>query len=109
MKGHIGSGQTGDVYDLKEKYNGHHAVVKVIDKVQTITAGNVHQEAHNLHHVGQLLGWGHDTNNGKDTHYLIMKKMGVPAHQTGLDDPEIQKLNDAARIRYEEQYGMENR
>ena len=97
------------MYELKEKYNGHHAVIKVIDKVATITAGNVHQEAHNLRHVGQLLGWGHDQSNSKDMHYLIMQNMGVSAHQTGLNRFQITTLNDAARKHYAEHYGMENK
>ncbi|KAF8963799.1 hypothetical protein BDZ97DRAFT_1919561 [Flammula alnicola] len=92
----VGEGTTGQVFTLKQKYKGHPAVVKVIDKVGTPTAGNPATEAQNLHHVDQLLGWGHDTTHGKDTHYLVMKNMGVPASVAGLDDHAINSLNKEA-------------
>ncbi|KAF8957785.1 hypothetical protein BDZ97DRAFT_1762663 [Flammula alnicola] len=105
----VGAGMTGEVFALKHTYKGHPAVVKVINKVRTPTAGDPATEAQNLHHVDQLLGWGHDTTHGKDTHYLVMKNMGVPARKTGLNNDDIISLNKEAEVKYDHQFGMENR
>ncbi|KAF8151307.1 hypothetical protein B0H34DRAFT_125046 [Crassisporium funariophilum] len=105
----IGQGNTGTVHALKDTYNGHHAVVKVIRPL----AGGGHfaplpgKEAHNAHQAGQLLGHGHDPKT--DTHYLVMKHMGESAERHGVAPHDIKKLNDAANDRYAANHGIRNK
>ncbi|KAF8965965.1 hypothetical protein BDZ97DRAFT_1917961 [Flammula alnicola] len=82
MTHHVGSGTTGDVYALKHPYQGHNAVVK-------------------------LLGHGHDAHT--DTHYLVMKNMGVGAAHSGLTQEHRNHLNDQANARYAANHGVRNK
>ncbi|KAF8151516.1 hypothetical protein B0H34DRAFT_678124 [Crassisporium funariophilum] len=79
----IGHGNTGTVHALKDTYNGHQAVVKII--APGAGGGHFHPlpgvEAHNAHQAGQLLGHGHDAHT--DTHFLVMKHMGDSAEKHG--------------------------
>ncbi|KAF8803648.1 hypothetical protein BYT27DRAFT_7194780 [Phlegmacium glaucopus] len=103
----IGAGQTSRVYSLPQKFKGHDAVAKVIDRNERPTAGHPGNEVANLHHANQFLGWGHDA--ATDTHYLIQKNKGVHASQTGLNQAQLDTLAHGAIDRTNAKYGIENR
>jgi len=105
----VGSGTTGTVYALKHTYQGHQAVIKVVhpdEHGQHWAPGPV-KEAHNAHHVGQLLGHGHDAHT--NTHYLVMKHMGVDAEHSGLGQAQRDHLNHEANQRYATDHGVRNK
>jgi len=98
----------GDVYALHQPYKGHNAVVKVLHPGEFgHKSPGPAVEAHNAHHVGQLLGHGHDAHT--DTHYLVMKNMGVGAQHSGLPQNHINHLNNQANERYAAQHGVRNK
>jgi len=104
----IGSGTTGDVYALNKPYQGHKAVVKVMHPGEFgHKAPGPEKEAHNAHHVGQLLGHGHDAHT--DAHYLVMKHMGVGAEHSGLTQEQRNHLNDQANAKYAANHGVKNK
>lgn len=108
MAHRIASGTVGSVHALHDTYNGHHAVIKVISPgVGGHRAPLPAVEAHNSHHVGQLLGHGHDA--ATDTHYLVMKHMGVSAEHTRHDQATLDRLNNEANQRYAAEHGVRNR
>lgn len=108
MHHHVGSGTTGNVYSLKHPYKGHDAVVKVMHPGEFgHKAPGPVKEAHNAHHVGQLLGHGHDKKT--DAHYLVMKNMGVSAERSGLSQKDRNHLNDQANARYAKDHGVRNK
>ncbi|KAF8151303.1 hypothetical protein B0H34DRAFT_124483 [Crassisporium funariophilum] len=105
----IGHGNTGTVHALKDTYNGHQAVVKII--APGAGGGHFHPlpgvEAHNAHQAGQLLGHGHDAHT--DTHFLVMKHMGDSAEKHGVPAHHVGALNDAANARYAKDHGIRNK
>lgn len=105
----IGSGFTGSVYALKHPYNGHDAVIKVIKHRPGTKQHNAPPsiEAQNLHHVGQLLGHGHDKKT--DNHYLVMKNMGQAEHHVVAPGTSLQHLHDEAEDRYRKVHHVENK
>lgn len=93
------------VYDLTRQVRGRDAVVKIIDQkdLNRDASNNIKVEIANLQQVKQLLGWARK----KNLYYIVMRKMGVPFEELGLDDDEtLETQKTEAEQRYKDLYHM---
>jgi len=108
-----GQGSQGlAVYHMTEEIKGCRAVVKIIDRdrLDTAAVNKIPNEVAGLSQVKQLFGWGRRTSPNFD--YVLMKNMGVPLSQTGLDATKdaafIQKKKTEALQRYETEFHLKH-
>jgi hypothetical protein len=102
-------------YDVSGGFGGQSAVLKKLSTPKSGKNGKkaalkfVETQVSNLCAVNQLLNWGVQKGAGKqgDTYYVMMRKMGVPGEETGLDSDSIKKLQGDAVKRYHTKYHLE--
>ena len=101
------------VWHLTQEVNGFRAVVKIIDRdrLGDDEINKIPKEVAGLSQVKQLLGWGRRIKPNLD--YVLMKHMGVPLADTGLDAVKdkvfIEKKKTEALNRYETEFHLKHK